>query len=120
MTVTIRLTVETDLNGVAKVLTMAELPERPRPSQVRAAVRTVLASDGLRGALRRYHRLLHELIDADDVRDHEARLAWCRILAAQAFPPPRPRRRPIRPAPVGRPLIDVLNREPPQDRDPTT
>ena len=111
MTVTIRVSVETDLGSLAKILTVAELPATPRPSQVRAAVGAVLARDGLRGALRRYHRQLRELTHADDIRDHETHLARCRILAAQAFPSPKPRRRPPRPAPVGRPLIDVLDRE---------
>ncbi|GIJ49383.1 hypothetical protein Val02_62690 [Virgisporangium aliadipatigenens] len=116
MTVTIRLSVDTDLHSLAKVLTIVDLPERPRLSQVRAAAGAVLTRDGLHGALRRYHRTQHELTDADDVRDHETRLAWCRALAAQAFRPPRPRRRPPRPTPLGRPLIDVLDREPFPDR----
>jgi hypothetical protein len=111
MTVTIRVSVETDLASLAKILTVAQLPATPRPSQVRAAVGAVLARDGLHGALRRYHRQLRELTHADDIGDHETHLARCRILAAQAFPPPKPRRRPPRPAPIARPLIDVLERE---------
>ena len=110
MTVTIRVRVETDLSTLAKILTLADLPTTPRLSQVRAEINTILARDGLHGCLRRYHRHLREL-DHDEVREHDIRLARCRTLATRAFPPPKPRRRPTRPAPVGQPLIDVLNRE---------
>ncbi len=108
MNVTIRVTVETDLHSVAKMLMLAELPHKPRPSQVRAAVGEILARYGLHGALRRYDRQRRDLAHADDVRDHETALAWHRTLAAQAFPPPKPRRRKPQPTPVGRPLLEVL------------
>lgn len=106
--VTIRVTVETDLHSLAKVLMLAELPDKPRSSQVRAAVGEILARYGLHGALRRYHRQCRDLGHADDVRDHEIALARCRTIAAQAFPPTKPRQRKPRPTPVGRPLMEVL------------
>jgi hypothetical protein len=108
MNVTIRVVIETDLQSLAKVLMLTELPDKPRPSHVRAAAGEILARYGLHGALRRYDRQLRDLAHADDVRDHETTLAWCRTLAAQAFPPPKPRHRAPRPAPMGRPLMEIL------------
>ena len=110
MNVTIRVRVETDLPTLAKILPLTDLPSTPRLSQVRAAVTAILARDGLHGCLHRYYRQLRGLTD-DEVREHQLRLDRYRTLAAQAFPPPTPRRRPPRPTPVGRPLIDVLNPE---------
>lgn len=110
MSVTIRVRVETDLATLARIITLVDLPATPRLAQVRADVNALLADDGMHGCLRRYHRHLRTL-SPDEIRDHELRLDRCRALAAQAFPPPRPRRRPPRPAPVGRPLIDVLDPE---------
>ena len=110
MSVMIRVRVETDLAALAKILTLADLPATPRLAQVRAEVNALLAGDGVHGCLRRYHRRLRSL-SPDEVREHQLRLERCRSFAAQAFPPPRPRRRAPRPAPVGRPLIDVLDLE---------
>jgi hypothetical protein len=110
MRVTIRVRVETDLATLAKILTLADLPATPRLAQVRAEVNALLAGDGANGCLRRYHRHLRGL-SPDEVREHQLRLERCRALAAQAFPPPRPRRRPPGPVPVGRPLMDVLDPE---------
>lgn len=110
MSVTIRVRIETDLATLARIVTLADLPATPRLAQVRSEVNALLADDGVHGCLRRYHRHLRAL-SQDEVRDHERRLDRCRALAAQAFPPPRPRRRQSRPAPVGRPLIDVLDPE---------
>jgi hypothetical protein len=108
MTVTIRVTIETELESTAKILTLTELPAKPRPSKVRAAVGAVLAEEGLHGALRRYHRQLRGITNADELRAHQTDLATCRTLAAQAFPTPKARRRTPRPAPLGQTLIDVL------------
>ena len=110
MSVTIRVRVETDLATLAKILTLADLPATPRLAQVRAEVNALLAGDGVHGCLRRYHRYLRDL-SPDEVCEHQLRLERCRTLAAQAFPPPGSRRRPPRPVPVGRPLIDVLDPE---------
>ena len=108
MNLTIRVTVQADLHSIAKVLLLADLSDKPTRSQVRAATGEILARYGLHGALRRYHRQQRDLTHADDVRDHDTALAWCRILAAAAFPPPKPRRRTPPDPPVGRPLIEVL------------
>jgi hypothetical protein len=110
MNVTIRVPVETDLTTLAKILTLIELPATPRLAQVRAEINALLAGDGVHGCLRRYHRHLRGL-SQDEVLEHQLRLQRCSTLAAQAFPPPRPRRRPPRPEPIGRPLIDVLGPE---------
>lgn len=110
MSVTIRVPIKTDLTTLAKILTLADLPATPRLTQVRLEVSALLADDGVHGCLRRYHRHLRTL-SPDEVREHHLRLDRCQALAVQAFPPPRPRRRPVRPDPVGQPLIDVLHLE---------
>lgn len=56
MNVTIRVPVDTDLDTLAKILTLSQLPATPRMSQVRAEVTALLAENGLYGCLRRYHR----------------------------------------------------------------
>jgi hypothetical protein len=110
MSVTIRVRVDTDLTTLAKILTLADLPNQARLSLVRAEVNTLLAEHGVHGCLRRYHWQLRELTD-DERHEHRARLDQYRALAARAFRPPTQRRRPPRAAPVGRPLIDVLEPE---------
>lgn len=102
MNVTIRVTVDTDLASLAKMLTLVELPDRPRLAQVRAAAGAVVARYGLPGALRRYDGQLAAIADPDDARDHETHLAWCTTLARQAFPPPRTPAGTRRPATVRR------------------
>jgi hypothetical protein len=66
MSVTIRVTVETNVDSVAKVLMLADLPDKPRPAHVRAAVGDILARNGLHGALRRYSAQLHDLSSDDE------------------------------------------------------
>ncbi|MDI1461007.1 hypothetical protein QEZ54_08530 [Catellatospora sp. KI3] len=113
MSVTVRVAFEADIETIARVLMLADVHGSSQQA-VRTAVAEVLTRDGIDGAMRRYRNLRYQLTEPGDVERHDTTLAANRLLAKHAYPEPRPRVRPTRPAPAGRLLLDVLAGEPDQ------
>ncbi|MEV0453757.1 hypothetical protein [Catellatospora methionotrophica] len=111
MSITVRVAFEADIETIARVLMLTDVHGSSRKA-VRTAVVEVLIRDGIDGAMRRYRNLRHQLTEPGDAERHDTALAANRLLARHAYPEPRPRVRPSRPAPAGRRLLDVLAGEP--------
>ncbi|MEU8001576.1 hypothetical protein AB0B66_10485 [Catellatospora sp. NPDC049111] len=107
MSRTIRVSFNLDVETLARIITIADVPG-PSRAAVRAAVIEVLTQHGIDGAMRRYRHRRGQLTDPADLVRLDNVLAENRILAQRLFPTPTPRPHRERPEPVGRPLLDVL------------